>query len=151
MFKIHYGLLMKVILSIILLGILSTAHAQSFNQDSLDISNVLNKQESCWNEGDIDCFMNGYWRSDSLQFIGKSGITYGWDQTLANYKSKYPDKGHMGVLQFQILHMIQLGPGVMRVTGSWHLDRDIGNAGGYFTLLWKKIKGQWLIIADHSS
>ena len=68
-----------------------------------------------------------------------------------NYKSKYPDKGHMGVLQFQILHMIQLGPAVMRVTGSWHLDRDMGNAGGYFTLLWKKIKGQWLIIADHSS
>ena len=145
------SILLKVLGTVMLAGQFSVVHSQNFPQDSMAISNVLISQESCWNLGDIDCFMDGYWRSDSLQFIGKSGITYGWDQTLANYKSKYPDQSHMGKLQFKLLHVLQLSPRYIRVTGSWNLKREVGDVGGHFTLLWKKIKGKWLIVADHSS
>ena len=142
---------MKQVLTIILFWVSQPIYAQDFTKDSLEIAAIMEMQERCWNEGSIDCFMKGYWRSDSLQFIGKSGITYGWNETLNNYKSKYPDRSHMGALHFTLLHMKKLGQEFITVTGSWKLDREIGNAGGYFTLLWQKIEGKWVIIADHSS
>src|SRR5690606_40403736 len=59
------------------------------------ILDVMSQQEQDWNNGDIDAFMKGYWRSDSLMFVGKNGIKYGWQTTLENYKKSYPDKSTM--------------------------------------------------------
>src|SRR5688500_3669788 len=59
--------------------------------DEAAILKVLDKQKAAWNRGDIDGFMKGYWENDSLMFVGKSGVTYGWTNTLNNYKKGYPD------------------------------------------------------------
>ncbi len=112
---------------------------------------VMEQQESAWNKGDLEGFMKGYWDSDSLRFIGKSGITYGWKPTLANYQRGYPDRAAMGKLKFTILRVESLGKDVAHVTGAWLLTREKDAPSGYFTLLWRKIKGQWVIVADHSS
>jgi ketosteroid isomerase-like protein len=112
---------------------------------------VMADQETAWNKVDLQGFMNGYWESDSLRFIGKSGITYGWQPTLANYQRSYPDKAAMGKLKFTILRVESLGKGVAHVTGAWLLTREKDAPQGYFTLLWRKIKGRWVIVADHSS
>ena len=95
--------------------------------------------------------MSGYWKNDSLMFIGQSGITYGWIQTLANYKLHYPDTIIMGKLKFDIILVKPLSPQYYHVTGKWMLKRSVGDVSGYFTLLFRKIKGTWKIIADHSS
>lgn len=118
--------------------------------DEAAIRNVLRIQEAAWNSGNIENFMKGYWTSDSLLFIGKS-VTYGWQKTLDNYKKRYPDTAAMGKLLFHLLEFKPLSPGYYFVVGKWHLQRYIGNLEGYFTLLFKKIHGQWVIIADHSS
>jgi hypothetical protein len=68
----------------------------------------LAQQTSAWNNGKLDDFMNGYWQSDSLMFIGKSGITYGWQKTLDNYKKVYPDTASMGKLNFDLLSVKRL-------------------------------------------
>ena len=108
-------------------------------------------QELAWNRGDLEAFMEGYWRSDSLRFIGSSGLTYGWQQTLDNYKKGYPDTDAMGKLKFTILSVEQLSKRSAFVIGKWHLTRKAGDLSGHYTLLWKKIKGKWVIVADHSS
>lgn len=95
--------------------------------------------------------MQGYWKSDSLKFIGKSGITYGWRATLENYKKSYPDTAAMGKLKFDLLEVKRLSVMYFFVIGKWHLARTDGDLKGYFTLLFKKIKGTWVIVADHSS
>lgn len=115
------------------------------------VRKVLSIQEKAWNNGDIPSFMQGYWKSDSLMFIGKSGVTYGWQQTLDNYKKNYPDTVTMGKLTFNLLEVKFLSPQYYFVTGKWHLQRTTNNLEGYFTLLFKKINGHWLIIKDHSS
>jgi len=126
--------------------------AQSdFKSDSTHIVNKLFTQQTCWNKGDIDCFMETYWESDSLKFIGKDGITYGWKATLDRYKTKYPDKSHMGVLSFDVLELEYLGPETMMLVGRWGLKREMGDVGGYFTLIWKRMAGEWVIISDHTS
>jgi hypothetical protein len=86
-----------------------------------------------------------------MRFNGKSGITNGWNQTLANYQRGYPDKAAMGKLEFTILKVEGLGKKAAHVTGAWKLIREKDTPGGYFTLLWKKINGEWVIVADHSS
>lgn len=125
----------------------------SFSQskDETAIRQILQTQQNAWNTGQLPQFMNGYWPNDSLMFIGKSGITYGYQKTLDNYIKGYPDTAAMGKLHFDILEMKNLSPEYYFVVGKWFLKRSIGDIGGHFTLLFRKIKGQWLIVADHSS
>ena len=125
----------------------------SFGQskDEKEVRGILSRQNAAWNRGDIDAFMIGYWNNDSLMFIGKSGITYGYKNTLANYKKNYPDTMVMGKLTFTLIHLKQLSPQYFHVTGKYHLTRTIGDASGHFTLMFRKINGRWVIISDHSS
>lgn len=95
--------------------------------------------------------MGTYWRSDSLLFVGKSGITYGWQATLDRYKKTYPNKSAMGQLKFNLLEFKSLTADLCFLVGKWHLQRSIGNLEGHFTLLLRKINGAWKIVADHSS
>ncbi len=115
------------------------------------IRKVLAEQQNCWNSGDIECFMQGYWKSDSLRFIGKSGINYGWQATLENYKKSYPDKAAMGQLKFDVLNIESMGKDHYLVTGKWKLVREADVPHGLFTLLWKRFDDEWKIIYDHSS
>jgi len=84
-------------------------------------------------------------------FIGQNGITYGWLNTLNNYKKNYPDTATMGKLNFTLITVKPLSKEYYHVVGKWHLTRSVGNASGHFTLLFRKIKGEWVIIEDHSS
>jgi hypothetical protein len=111
----------------------------------------MNNQVKCWNSGDIDCFMKDYWHHDSLMYIGKNGVTYGWKNTIENYKIKYPTQKEMGTLNFEIIKVDRLEDNYIFMVGKWHLSRNIGDIEGHFTLIWKKIDGEWVIIADHSS
>jgi ketosteroid isomerase-like protein len=108
-------------------------------------------QTQAWNQGNLEDFMAGYWKSDSLKFIGKSGITYGWQATLNNYKKSYPDKAAMGILTFEIISVEKTSNKTAFVIGKWKLKRQNDEPKGYFTLFWRKIKGKWFIVADHSS
>jgi len=116
-----------------------------------EIMDRLAFQTECWNSGEIDCFMIGYWESDSLMFIGTEGIIYGFENTLKRYYTKYPDEESMGQLRFNIQHINKVSEDAYFVVGRYHLTRSIGNVEGAFTLLWRKINGQWVIVADHSS
>jgi ketosteroid isomerase-like protein len=120
-------------------------------QDKQAIMKVLDVQSQAWNRGDLETFMQGYWKSDSLLFVGKSGPKYGWQTTLDNYKKGYPDKAAMGQLSFDILKVQLLDKSNAFVLGGWHLKREKDAPGGYFTLWFRKINGEWKIVTDHSS
>lgn len=131
--------------------VLCTAVAFGQSKDEQAIHTILHNQSLAWNEGNIEKFMEPYWHNDSLMFIGKSGITYGWQKTLERYKKNYPDAAAIGKLDFTILHMKRLSVLYYSVVGKWHLARTIGDLSGFFTLLFKKIKNTWVIVSDHSS
>jgi ketosteroid isomerase-like protein len=116
-----------------------------------EILGILERQTQAWNRGDLEAFMIGYWENDSLMYIGKGGVTYGYASTLNSYKKNYGDTARMGKLKFDILHVKSMGPEHYFVVGKWFLTRSAGNVGGHYTLIFKKIKGEWVIISDHSS
>jgi hypothetical protein len=142
----HSNMKYRFVILFFLMAISFQAEAQE-----TEIRALLQKQTEAWNRGDIEDFMEGYWKNDSLMFIGKSGITYGWQQTLDNYKRGYPDKTAMGQLTFTLIEIKRLSSKYYSVVGRWNLKRTIGDIGGHYTLLMKKINGVWVIISDHSS
>ncbi|RPD45682.1 nuclear transport factor 2 family protein [Hymenobacter sediminis] len=133
----------------------STPHAPSAADAATarrDIAQVLATQTAAWNRGDVAAFMQGYWQNDSLVFIGKSGLTYGWQPTLDNYRRSYPNAATMGQLDFTNLRIQLLSSDAAHVIGRWHLARlTAGDLQGHFLLVWRRIAGKWVIIADHSS
>ncbi len=128
-------------------GLVATAQ----KGEELQIRKLLTVQTEAWNRGDLEGFMQTYWKSDSLMFIGKNGIKWGWQETLENYKKGYPDTTAMGKLSFDILVIKKLSPEYYYVVGKWMLFRTIGDLSGHYNLLLRKINGRWVIVADHSS
>ncbi len=139
----------KIVILTLFISISIFIHAQT--NDEQAVRSAMATQTTAWNNGDIDAFMTTYWKSDSLLFVGKTGPTYGWQNTLDNYKKRYPDTAAMGKLNFTLLQLKQLSPDYYFVLGQWRLQRSIGDIGGFFTLLFRKVNRKWVIIADHTS
>ena len=139
----------------VVLGLILMSKFSFSQKASIDVSEIkkfMILQEEAWNEGSLEGFMKYYWKSDSLKFIGSKGISWGWQTTLDNYKKNYPTKAIMGELKFEVTEAEQLNNNSVFIIGKYHLKRTDGkNADGVFTLLWKKIKGRWLIVVDHTS
>ena len=143
---------MKKIFALLLLA--SGFMLQSCKDDKNDesaIRQMLEKQVVEWNKGNIEGYMRGYWENDSLVFIGKNGPTYGYVPTLERYKKGYPSVEHMGRLTSTITSMRRLSDDYYFIIGKWSLVRNIGDVSGAYTLLIRKIQGQWVIVVDHSS
>ena len=121
------------------------------NADREAILKVLEDQRIAWNSGNLEGYMQGYWKSDSLRFVGKNGVRYGWNETLGSYKKGYPTKAEMGNLTFDVISLELLGKTSAFMIGKWSLERAENSVSGHFMLVWKKIEGKWLITADHSS
>jgi len=115
------------------------------------INKVLKKQRLAWSDNNLEAYMEGYWKSDSLKFYGSEGVTSGWYNTLERYQKAYPTKEHTGKLNFRINDVSKISEGAYYVLGEYHIKRDMGNADGLFMLIFKKINGEWKIIADKSS
>lgn len=142
-------LLFTTLLAFLIVASTATTRAQQSPENA--IRQLMQQQTDAWNQGNIRAFMDTYWESDSLLFIGKNGITYGWQATLERYKKSYPDTVAMGQLRFNLLEFKQLAPDICFLVGKFHLQRTIGNLQGHFTLLIRKINGAWKIVTDHSS
>ncbi|QNL51200.1 DUF4440 domain-containing protein [Olivibacter sp. SDN3] len=139
----------RIFFGVIFLFLVTRLVGQEKSEEA--IREVMKQQELAWNKGDIDAFMNGYWKSDSLLFVGREGPIYGWQKARERYLRTYPDSETMGELTFDLLDIKALSADCYFVLGRWALVRNQGNVGGTFTLLFKKINGRWLITTDHTS
>jgi ketosteroid isomerase-like protein len=139
----------KLILFICLIAAFNS-YSQDEEKDKKEIQKVLKTQRIAWSKNNIEEFMEGYWKSDSLKFYGANGVTQGWENTLERYQKAYPTKDHTGTLSFRINDISKISDDAYFVLGEFHLKREVGNADGIFMLVFKKINGEWKIIADTS-
>jgi ketosteroid isomerase-like protein len=138
-------------LAIFFLVTLQVFSQNSRVEDEKAIRQVLSTQQSAWNNFDLEGFMQGYWKSDSLKFYGNGGVTKGWQKTLDNYKKNYPSKEYIGELNFTLKSIYPIEENSYYVMGEYHLKRSVGDAHGEFLIILKKMNGEWKIIADMSS
>src|SRR5687767_8122013 len=139
-----------VLVSIILVISVSAVFAQNGKAERA-IRAVMDAQAAAWNRGDIEGYMDGYWRSEKLVFISGDNITRGWLPTLERYKKSYDTRAKMGVLSFTDVEITVLAKDAAVVLGSWALKRDRDNPKGKFTLTFRKLKPGWRIVMDHTS
>src|SRR4051812_48668498 len=135
----------------LLILLITTVSLSAQNKDEQQIRKILAEQTAAWNKGNLDEFMKGYWHDDSLMFVGRNGVTYGYQHTLDNYKKNYDSPDKMGKLFFDLQQVKKLSGEYYFVLGKWFLKRNAGDIGGEYTLLFRKIKGRWFIISDHTS
>lgn len=142
---------MKHAILLLFIAVFSFGNAQTTEeQDKKDIEKTLKKQRIAWSKNDMEGFMEGYWKSDSLKFYSKNGVTKGWYNTLDRYEKAYPTEDHTGKLSFKINDISKINDGAYFVLGEYHLKRNVGNATGIFMVVFKKINGEWKIIVDTS-
>lgn len=146
---------MKSFYVLLLITLFNCGSQQKSQKDTLEtdkaaILKVMHDQELAWNNHDLEGFMKGYWKSDSLKFYGSNGLTKGWQNTLDNYKKGYPTTSESGTLNFVINDISKIEGDNYWVMGEYHLKRDVGDANGVFIIIFKKINGMWKIVADMS-
>ncbi len=124
--------------------------SQTEAADKKAILSILTAQEKAWNQFDLEGYMQGYWKSDSLKFYGGKGLTTGWQKTLDNYKRGYPTKEYTGTLKFTVDAITKIEANSYHVMGQYHLARKVGDANGVFLIIFRKIDGEWRIVADIS-
>lgn len=118
--------------------------------DATEIEQILKTQRDAWNRKDLKAFMATYWASPELTFSGGGNTTRGWQATLDRYLKSYPPE-QMGTLEFNELEITPLGDSAALVLGRWQLEMEGGPKGGNFSLVLRKLNGEWKIIHDHSS
>ena len=143
--------MVRYLLFFLIISITSVYSQNIKEADSLKILNVLETQRIAWNNFDIDEFMQGYLKSDKLVFSGSSGPIYGWDFVKDRYLNTYSSNELMGYLDFEINDLFLITKKVAILLGKFNIKRDNENLSGYFTLVFKKIKGNWYIVSDHTS
>lgn len=118
--------------------------------DQEAIEQVMLNQQEAWNRGDIEDFMNGYWRSDDLIFTSGGRIRRGWQATLDSYKANYT-KETMGQLAFTDLEIVKTADNEAVVVGRWALSGLETTPKGGFTLVFRKVSEGWRITRDHTT
>ena len=115
-----------------------------------EIRVVLNAQVAAWNRGDIDAYMEGYVRSDKLEFVSKGKITRGWQTVRDRYRKKYNSRHAMGTLKFSELEIKMLRPHIAMVLGHWELARKKDRPNGSFVLTFRRQPEGWRIVHDET-
>ena len=147
MLKFNYILLLFVVLNC------KPSSLKNYKDSCEEINDLMYEQEESWNKGNIEDFMKKYWKNDSLIFIGKSGINYGWNKTTSNYKKSYPSRNLMGLLHFNNIKCLPINDTTHIISGQWNISRldSSKNIGGNYSLMWIKKKDGWRIVYDHTS
>ncbi len=114
------------------------------------IRRVLAAQAAAWNEGDLDAFMGGYWKSPDLRFVSGTQVTRGWAPTMKRYRERYGE-ADLGRLAFDKLEVEFVTDEVAVVVGRFDLKREAGDSSGTFTLVMKAFNGAWRIVHDHTT
>ncbi|MFA5805802.1 MAG: nuclear transport factor 2 family protein [Melioribacteraceae bacterium] len=149
---------MKINITIIILLLALTASAQNkknigpyySEKEEKEILKVMENQAKAWNKGSVEGYMHGYWKSDSLRFVAKIGVQYGWNMTFDMYKKNYNSKEEMGSLSLKAVALEFMNKNVVFMIGRWQIEGK-KSVGGHYTQIWKKINGKWVITVDHTS
>jgi uncharacterized protein (TIGR02246 family) len=147
---------MKILLiaASLLLVAFPASSTTSTQQDAKTVEAVralLDAQVLAWNRGDMEAFMNGYWRSSETVFVSGDIVTRGWQDMLDRYKKHYYSREKVGTLAFSDLEITVIGPDAAVAFGRWQFTVANDSPHGRFTLIFRRTPQGWRIVHDHTS
>jgi len=117
-------------------------------QDTLN--SIIKRQQTAWNNHDIEGFMAHYWQSEDMTFQSGDQRLYGWETLLNRYKTNYTGE-KMGTLTFSDIKIKILSADSAYAIGRWMVKQEDTASNGVFTIIFKRFPSGWKIIHDHSS
>lgn len=111
---------------------------------------TLSAQVAAWNEGNLQAFMETYWKDADLKFVSGTAITKGWSPTMKRYRERYADPSGLGQLAMEKTDVEMVTDDVAIVTGRFNHVKNETSSSGVFTLVMKRVAGVWRIVHDHT-
>ncbi|MFC0588608.1 YybH family protein [Novosphingobium aquiterrae] len=132
----------------------SPANAKPAPPQLAQIVSSMQASASGWNSGDLDKFMAVYSPSTETTFVSGNGLIRG-KQAIADHYLKdfgFADSAKRGTLTFETLNYRPLGNRMALYIARYTLTYlDGKSASGVTSVLFRRDKGAWHIVADHSS
>ncbi|MEO7142131.1 MAG: nuclear transport factor 2 family protein [Bryobacteraceae bacterium] len=128
-----------------------SASAQTHSPQEAEIRSILSRQQTAWNRGDTEGFLQGY--APNTTFVGDK-ITRGLEEVRVRYQTHYPTLASMGHLTFSDIEIHMMGADYAYVLGRWRLERTAeagGDTGGIYSLIFQRTAKGWRIILDHTT
>lgn len=120
-----------------------------------EVQQVLEASALAWSRGDLDGFMHCYEDAPSTTYLKRDGVVEGYKAIHDMYAARFGgDTASLGRLSMSLLNVRTLGSDFALVTGRYVLQRPAaagGEAGGLFTLVFRRSAAGWRIISDHTS
>jgi hypothetical protein len=122
----------------------------------VEVEAMLHASADSWNRGDLEGFLDDYWRSEELTFSGEEGVTRGWEDVRSRYLNSYwSDGATRDSLRFEAIEVTELGQEHALALGQYVLFRPeeggLVSGTGFFSLVLGKMEGDWKILHDHTS
>lgn len=119
---------------------------------AVEVTHVLAASAAGWNRGDLGAFMSAYLDSPTTTYWGSQGLLRGYAEIRHHYAPRFLPGATRDSLRFADIEARRLGTDYALATSRWVLFRgDSVTATGPFTLVLRRIEGEWRIIHDHSS
>jgi len=132
---------------------LAEARAQAVSADlTATVRSGLEASAAGWNRGDLDAFMDVYLDSPTTTYVGGSGLRRGFAAIRSRYEPLFEPGAGRDSLRFEDLEVRRLDEDAAAGIARWILHRE-GRVteSGFFTLVLRRIDGEWKIVHDHSS
>lgn len=121
--------------------------------ETVAIERLLDEQSAAWSRGDLDGFMQAYWRDPRLYYASAGVCVRGWDALLDSYRQRYGQGAELGQAVFSQVEVELLDGDAAKVHGRFEVEADgTRTAAGSYTLVLRRFAGAgWRIVADQVS
>ena len=114
--------------------------------DSQEIVALIVKQYAAWGKGDINGYLEPYWRSPLLVYIAEAAVWKGFDEVKANVERDYPAQSQMGHNVLERLETNVIASD-MAITLEWYnVTFPNTKVRGITSSTWRKLPEGWRIV-----
>jgi len=119
------------------------------NNEVSAIEAVINAQAEAWSRGDLDGYLDYFWRDPRLYYGSVNTVVRGWEALRESYASRYGEGAQLGQLRFSEVNIEILSADTAMVTGRFHVTEAKLPASGSWLIVLRKFPGPgWRVVAD---
>jgi hypothetical protein len=116
-----------------------------------EVRDIVREESRCWNEHNLNGYMDLFWRSPSLVATIDGEQLTGWDRLMAAYRNGYTDPNKMGSVSLERITTQQLDSELFRAMSWFTLHQQTGDHPFVDSIILRRFPDGWKIVSAHSS
>ncbi len=116
------------------------------------IRDLTLKLQTDWNSGDMDAYLDAYWKSEEMSLMFGNQAVRGWQALADMFRGNWATEPAMGDFTVNDVVIIQVSSDTVIASGAFTHVFPAETVDGSFTHVWKQLEdGQWRIAHEHTS